>query len=571
MIQNEQAAAIYMDIDSLVPWGDNPRDNDQAVDAVADSIKRFGFGSPIVARKDDLMIIKGHTRRKAAIKLGLSKVPVRLLDIDLVDAQLLALADNKIGEIADWNDDKLSEIIHNLKEEEVDISGLGFSDEEIERLSELVPDPDWKEFDEAIGEGEHENQNQHDQIPDEVEAITKPGERVDIGRHVLHCGDCIEVLKSMPSDSVDAVVCDPPYGIGFMSKDWDCSVPSDEWATECLRVLKPGGHLIAFAATRTIHRLMIAVEDSGFEIRDMISWCYFSGFPKSLDVSKAIDKHFGVDRKVIGSKKGKGGQDLNDIIGNKDVVREREEGKGGVGAYGIGAKQTQIDIPITAPATEEAKKWSGWGTALKPAVEPAVLARKPLSEKTVAENVLKWGTGGLNIDRSRFGYGDPCWVGPHGEVVNMVGQRRGTIGHKLSEQNIINNTPPSELGRWPANLFQCPKASRSEREEGCEDLPSISGAEATDRKPDTAGLNNPRAGAGRTASEVRNIHPTVKPVKLMRWLIGLVTPEDGIVLDTFAGSGTTLVAAQLEEVKSIGIEREPGYCDIIRARLQFHI
>ncbi len=558
-MENENIAAVYLDVDSLVPWGDNPRDNDQAVDAVADSIKRFGFGAPIVARKDDLMIIKGHTRRKAAIKLGLSKVPVRLLDIDLVDAQLLALADNRIGEIADWNDDKLSEIIHNLKEEEVDISGLGFTDEEIERLSELVPDPDWKEFDEAIGE---EDQNHHDQIPAEVEAITKPGERIEIGDHVLHCGDCIEVLKSMPSESVDAVVCDPPYGIGFMSKDWDCSVPSDDWAAECLRVLKPGGHLIAFAATRTIHRLMIAVEDSGFEIRDLISWCYFSGFPKSLDVSKAIDKHFGAEREVIGSKKGVRGADGT---GHENAM----PGKA------IGVKQVSVDVPITAPSTEEAKKWSGWGTALKPAVEPAVLARKPLSEKTVAENVLKWGTGGLNIDRSRFGYGDPCWVGPQSDNLSRWNNSKEnynptSISRVPKERQLFNQ---SEIagGRWPANLFQCPKASRSEREEGCDDLPSISGAEATDRKPDTAGLNNPRAGAGRTASEVRNIHPTVKPVKLMRWLIGLVTPEDGIVLDTFAGSGTTLVAAELEGIRSIGIEREPGYCDIVRARLKHKI
>ena len=549
-MENENIAAVYMDIDSLVPWGDNPRDNDQAVDAVADSIKRFGFGAPIVARKDDLMIIKGHTRRKAAIKLGLSKVPVRLLDIDLVDAQLLALADNRIGEIADWNDDKLSEIIHNLKEEEVDISGLGFTDEEIERLSELVPDPDWKEFDEAIGE---EDQNHHDQIPAEVEAITKPGERIEIGKHVLHCGDCIEVLKAMPSDSVDCITTDPPYGIGFMNKGWDCSVPSDEWATECLRVLKPGGHLIAFAATRTIHRLMIAVEDSGFEIRDLISWCYFSGFPKSLDVSKAIDKHYGADRKVI---------NVLDRAGATPTTGERYNWNSNIETL------PKTSIEITAPSTEEAKQWSGWGTALKPAVEPAVLARKPLSEKTVALNVLKWGTGGLNIDRSRFGYGDPCWVGPND---NQPNNSIRTVQNWMPTQKDPHYYESSKLGRWPANLFQCPKASRSEREKGCEDLPSISGAEATDRKPDTAGLNNPRAGAGRTATEVRNIHPTVKPVKLMRWLIGLVTPEDGIVLDTFAGSGTTLVAAQLEGIRSIGIEREPGYCDIVRARLKHKI
>jgi len=541
----------HVDLDQLDPWKDNPRNNDHTVDELAGAIERFGWTQPIIARKDGGMIIAGHTRYKAAQKLGLKTVPVIFLDTDIVTAQLIALSDNKIGELSTWDDPKLAEILDTLQTEDADISGLGFSDEEIERLSDLVGDPEWEEFDEAINSDEPQNQNEHDQIPDEVEAITKPGERIEIGDHVLHCGDCIEVLKAMPSDSVDCIITDPPYGIGFMNAAWDCSVPSDDWAAECLRVLKPGGHLIAFAATRTIHRLMIAVEDSGFEIRDMISWCYFSGFPKSLDVSKAIDKHFGADRKEVDSY-------------------EKLESFSDKFVGGKGYKKTTI--PITAPSTEEAKKWSGWGTALKPAVEPAVLARKPLSEKTVAENVLKWGTGGLNINRSRFGYGDPCWVGPQGKVDNMVGQKRGGSSGlgEVMRGTLITNAP-SELGRWPANLFQCPKASRSEREKGCDDLPSISGAQATDRKPDTAGLNNPRAGAGRTASEVRNIHPTVKPVKLMRWLIGLVTPEDGIVLETFAGSGTTLVAAQLEGVKCIGIEREPGYCDIIRARLKFHI
>ena len=554
----------HVELDQLDPWKDNPRNNDHTVDELAGAIKRFGWTQPIIARKDGGMIIAGHTRYKAAQKLGLKTVPVIFLDTDIVTAQLIALSDNKIGELSTWDDPKLAEILDTLQTEDADISGLGFSDEEIERLSNLVGDPEWEEFDEAINSDEPQDQNEHDQIPDEVKAITKPGERIEIGDHVLHCGDCIEVLKSMPSDSVDAVVCDPPYGIGFMSKDWDCSVPSDDWAAECLRVLKPGGHLIAFAATRTIHRLMIAVEDSGFEIRDLISWCYFSGFPKSLDVSKAIDKHFGVDREVIGERKQRANSSNSSIPMNASISNVEH---------------------ITAPSTEEAKQWSGWGTALKPAVEPAVLARKPLSEKTVALNVLKWGTGGLNIDRSRFGYGDPCWVGPQGDhsgawnnpvSTNISAKGNKYINHE-SRKHTVDLKEYKPIGRWPANLFQCPKASRSEREEGCDDLDPISRAEITGRKPGSAGLvgsdgsgNNPFSGAN-YKTPIRNIHPTVKPVKLMRWLIGLVTPEDGIVLDTFAGSGTTLVAAQLEGVKSIGIEREPGYCDIIRARLKFHI
>tara|TARA_R110000824_G_scaffold78664_4_gene198435 strand:- start:94 stop:1311 length:1218 start_codon:yes stop_codon:yes gene_type:complete len=366
----------------------------------------------------------------------------------------------------------------------------------------------------------------------------------------LIVGDCIEVMRGMEENSIDAIVCDPPYGLGFMGAKWDVSVPGEEWARECLRVLKPGGHLIAFAATRTIHRLTVAVEDAGFEVRDQIGWVQWQGFPKSLDASKAIDALHGAEREVVGYNENLRGRTRPE--GNP--VRFTNESNGNQ----------------TAPATPDAQRFEGYGTALKPAFEPAVLARKPLSPSTVAANCLEWGTGCLSIDKCRYAYGDPAWPGPGEKPEWSVGSIRSNVGHKLTSGEITN--PPSDLGRWPANIYACPKPSRSEREQGCEELPGRTGAEAVERKEGTAGLDNPRAGAGRTADHVKNYHPTVKPIQLMRWLVRLVSPPalDGVapvVLDPFLGSGTTGIAAMAEGVRFIGIERTPEYMDIARARI----
>ena len=381
-----------------------------------------------------------------------------------------------------------------------------------------------------------------DELPVNPPAITQLGEIVQLGRHTLIAGDCIELMKAQPENSIDAVVTDPPYGIGFMGKGWDCSVPGEDFAREAFRVLKPGGHLIAFAATRTVHRLTVALEDSGFEIRDQIGWLQWQGFPKSLDVSKAIDKGAGADVSSDGY-----------TPNNKN----NPHGKG----WGGGSK-TQV----AKPATPNAKTWQGWGTALKPSQEPAVLCRKPL-EGTVSENVLKWGTGAINIDGCRIGYGDPAWPGPGGEKGNWpITDRAGASALIWGGASPVPTS--TDLGRWPANIYHCPKPSRGEREAGCGELPSKSGSEAVERKAGSAGVDNPRAGAGRTASEVHNHHPTVKPVALMRWLVRLVTPPGGKVLEPFAGSGTTLIAAEREAVDCLGFEREPAYCDIIRARVE---
>lgn len=371
-------------------------------------------------------------------------------------------------------------------------------------------------------------------------------------KHEVIHGDCVEVMRSMADNSVDSVVTDPPYGLGFMGKKWDALPPGREVFEECLRVLKPGGHLLAFGGSRTYHRLAVAVEDAGFEIRDQIMWVYGSGFPKSLDVSKAIDKSAGADREVVGERK------------------QRANGAGSLVPMNASAGDLEL---ITAPSTPEAKQWEGWGTALKPAFEPIVVARKPLIG-TVAENVLAHGTGALNIDGCRIGSGgDLKWEHPR-NMGYHGGSDAGTVKAEQSTQ-----------GRWPANLihdgsneatrnmgdaaryFYCAKASKRDRNEGLEEMPLLTGGQATNRKDGSAGVKNPRAGAGRTGGN-RNTHPTVKPTDLMRYLVRLVTPPGRTVLDPFTGSGSTGKAAALEGFAFIGIEKEEQYVELARARIE---
>ncbi len=580
-----ESIGTYTAIEDLKEWENNPRKNDHAVAEVAKSIKRFGFASPIIARKEDNMVIAGHTRLAAARQIGLDKVPVRFVDLDPTEAQLLALADNKIGEIADWDQDLLSEVLTDLKDS--DLSGLGFSDAELE---ELIQEAQVDQLDNVI-EGDLDDQD-WDQMPSESVKIAKTGGVYQIGGQQVACGDCIEVMRSLPDNSVDSIVTDPPYGISFMGRSWDTFDKNQfghageegkndlkvkkgfntlpryqsegmysfflEWSKECLRVLKDGGHLIAFSATRSVHRMASAIEDAGFEIRDQLGWCYYSGFPKSMDISKQIDKMAGVEREVVGVDQTKIRNSKRSTVWTGDVWADN-------------------GATITKPATEEAQHWQGWGTALKPAYEPCVLARKPIAEKNVASQVLKTGTGAINIDACRFGYGDPCWIGPQNDhskdwdLDRKMGFSSDYVHGERDKLNLSNYKPKG--GRWPANLYQCPKPSRSEREEGLTDLeakvpPAVQHQKDTKPNKWEKGINDPRAGTGRTAGEVKNFHPTVKPVNLMRWLIRLVTPVNGLVLEPFLGSGTTGVAASLEGFRSIGIEREPDYADICLQRIK---
>jgi DNA modification methylase len=369
----------------------------------------------------------------------------------------------------------------------------------------------------------------------------------------LYRGDCLDVLAAMEPESVDAIVCDPPYGLGFMNSKWDALPPGVDWARLCLRVLKPGGHLVAFGGTRTVHRLATAIEDAQFEIRDMVSWLYWSGFPKSKNVALSIDK-------------GEGHPNRGRAIPTASTYQASDTEQA--------HKLTSNPVGPYEPRSEAAKKWNGYGTALKPAQEPAVLARKPLTG-TVAGNVLEHGTGALNIDGCRFAYGDPAWPGPGDDHTHEWERHQSTSAAAVSivgqkDIDLRGYTPAA--GRWPANIYAHPKASRSEREAGCERLPGRTGAEATDRTAGSAGLDNPRAGAGRTADRVKNHHPTVKPIGVMRWLCKLTGGQPGsVILDPFMGSGTTGCAAVLEGFDFIGIEREPEYMQICEARIRHHM
>jgi len=482
-------------------------------------------------------------------------------------------------------------------------------------------------------------------------------------------GSCLDTLKTLPDNSIDSVVTDPPYELSFMGKSWDNTGIAYNVAVwqECLRVLKPGGHLLAFGGTRTYHRMVVAIEDAGFEIRDSIHWIYGSGFPKSLDVSKAIDKkpealstigfkkwlgeqiaNCGKPRKQIDDECGftacsyakTDGKDywstnhptpekwktmkrvigLSDewdwIIPNNVAERGYVEATGGL-AGGTGNTVgnftgKQLSNKAISP---EAQQWQGWGTALKPAHEPIVVARKPLIG-TVANNVLTYGTGALNIDGSRVGYAS-------GEVnfdrVQRQKHSEGAIEGAFGASALIGKEVATYKpeGRWPANVildgseevlagfpatdkgkyrvvqndegrldesqyrikptkgtirdfgdegsaarfFYCAKASKSERNAGLEGLPEQM---LTGRDEGQDAMQVPY----KTRSKVTaNIHPTVKPLALMRYLVKLVTPPGGTVLDPFLGSGTTAVAAILEGFEWIGCEMTEEYWAIIEARV----
>ena len=407
----------------------------------------------------------------------------------------------------------------------------------------------------------------------------------DRGLTFLH-GDCLDVMRGMEPCSVDAIVTDPPYGLskhrlsdttdclrawlagevyapskgGFMGKAWDAWVPGPEVWREALRVLKPGGHVLAFAGTRSMDLMSMSIRLAGFEIRDTLTWLYGTGMAKSHNVSKAIDKAAGAEREVVGPNPNAVGRTTNRTGGQ--LLGGHKQDRGSVDA-------------ITAPATDEAKEWDGWGTALSPSYEPIIMARKPL-EGTVVENVLEHGTGAINVDAARIeGPVGGNWSGSVGTGAGLgVPDGHGVFGKGMG--GVV--APPHPKGRWPANVILdeeagamldaqtgvlSPGHSPSARGPGgiaCNGHGGQSGLReshaevgGTSRFFYCAKPSRSEKSAGLAGSE-RNEHVTVKPLALMRWLVRLVTPRTGTVLDPFAGSGTTLIAAHEEGVKAIGIE-----------------
>jgi DNA modification methylase len=408
-------------------------------------------------------------------------------------------------------------------------------------------------------------------------------------------GDCADELQKLEANSVDAIVTDPPYGLSFMGKKWDYDVPSIELWREVLRVLKPGGHLLSFGGTRTYHRMVVAIEDAGFEIRDQVQWIYGSGFPKSLDVSKAIDKAAGLKREVIGKAwVGSGNRATKSVYGDYNSPHT-------------------AGCDVTRPASPAAQIWQGFGTALKPANEPIVLARKPLDKGlTVAQNVLKWGTGALNIDGTRIGTSDNLNGGAYSNNREVsTNEVYGEYKRMQPEQF----TQPQ--GRWPANVifdesaaemldgqsgrlagggktkvktetmqmfgmkghvnvdypdsggasrfFYVAKTSKRERNAGLEALEALE-AQSTGWSGESMPLR--QDGTERKMPRNQNHHPTVKPIKLMEYLIKLITPPNGTILDPFMGSGSTGCAAKKLGFKFIGIERDAEYFEIAKKRIE---
>ena len=390
----------------------------------------------------------------------------------------------------------------------------------------------------------------------------------------LLLGNCLEKLAEMPDCSIDAIVTDPPYGLSFMGKKWDYDVPSEDIWKECLRVLKPGGHLLAFAGTRTQHRMAVRIEDAGFEIRDMIAWVYGSGFPKSLDVSKAIDKAAGAERKIISETKTNSG-------GMAHISKTNAEHGFRPAAYNGHSLDDSAKncIQITAPATPEAQQWAGWGTALKPALEPITVARKPF-KGTVAANVLAHGTGGLNVDGCRVEGRERTEYG----LANSTRSAGNTYGTPSATADF-----DASKGRWPANLIhdgsdevvglfpQTGKGnggapySYSGKEYNNQDSSMFNG----DKPQSPSNFNDSGSAArffycAKTSKRERgegNNHPTVKPIALMSHLCRLVTPPGGTVLDPFMGSGSTGMAAEVEGFDFVGIELDPDYFAIAEQRI----
>ncbi len=378
---------------------------------------------------------------------------------------------------------------------------------------------------------------------------------------IIH-GDCLDEMRKMEANSISCIVTDPPYGLGFMGKHWDAGLPHAEIWKEALRVVKPGGFLLAFGGTRTYHRLTCAVEDAGWEIRDCLMWLYGSGFPKSHNIGKALDKEKGINRPL--------------------VTRTRVDGKlaGGIVTKGFISGVSDPSLSRSDdPISDIAKNFDGFGTALKPAYEPIIMAMKPCNG-TFAQNAEKWGQAGINIDECRIGHDEPEKI-----TFRTAEKSDGrSLGNYKSSGFLAS---PNEKGRWPANvIFDEEAAQVLDEQSGVLKSGTVNSlmkpktnevygkfrhVNINEFKPNSGGASRFFYCAKTSPSErgKDNKHPTVKPIKLMEYLLKLVMPpSSGIVLDPFAGSGSTIVAAKRLGFNAIGIEKEKEYCEIAEKRVE---
>ena len=376
-----------------------------------------------------------------------------------------------------------------------------------------------------------------------------------------------DILKSYPDNHFDSIVTDPPYGIEFLGKDWDSNTGAVDTWEECYRVLKPGGHILAFSAARTYHKLATNIESVGFEIRDQLMWLYASGFPKAQDIGKAIQKRQGVEKSKPVEDNGR------KRMADKLATTNNTNDPGFSG----------VDTVCTSP---EAQQWSGWKTALKPSHEPIVMARKPFKGSCL-DNVLKHSTGALNIDATRIAIEDDGW-----KSSSNGGKKLDKYGDASGYSDVLSM---NDQGRFPSNVFgeipdyqkyfYCPKVSRAERSIGCENLKqdyieTVAGSEGGKNgqwfcnkcnKSYNGSNDHTQCGDDKYWKESAvqgNNHPTVKPVALMSYLVKLVTPEGGKVLDPFSGSGSTGMACVEHGFDYTGCELDPAYVEIATKRIE---
>lgn len=375
-------------------------------------------------------------------------------------------------------------------------------------------------------------------------------------------GNCIELMAGMPAESIDSIVTDPPYMINLAGRKWDAPFDVDAWAKQCFRVLKHGGHMSCFGATRTIHHFAVALENAGFEVRDMLTWVYWEGMPHSHDVSIAIDKALGVESTAVaemGQKGPRGG--LIGVVANNT-------------GYNDPSRTSWTKYKATS---ELGRLYDGFGTGLKPCHEPILLLRKPISEDSIAKNIIKHGTGAINIEKCRHDFGDPMWLGPqndhtghwHTKYSGGDSKHGGQFqeGPRVRKEVDDISAYAPHGGRWPANILYSAKPKQKEKDAGLDHL-------VKERKEPAYQIHDKIDEEGRKyvdhlVTERANIHLTVKPLSIMRWLVRLITPPNGIVLDPFYGSGTTGAAAILEGFDTVGCEITEKYWPIIEGRLQW--